>query len=389
MPGPHEPLTDALHEPGFWARDPHPHLARLRAEAPVAWNDTLGYWALTRYAECHEVSTEPTRFSSKKGILTLEIGVEYDSPPTMMHTDPPEHTAYRKQVQPAFKPSLMKALVPVARARLVDLTDGIRADEPIDFVKQVSVPFPLRIISDLLGLPDDDFDDFFYWSEAMTGALPLEQAERDAIQADMHNYFFEVIAQKRARPQEDLISELATAELNDDELYMFLNQLLVAGNETTRNTISGGLWALAERPDQWQRLVDDRSLVPSAVEEILRWTTAVIAFMRTATGDTTLGGVDVAANDPVLMLYTAANRDEAQFGPTADRFDVGRTPNQHLAFGFGAHFCIGAALARLEVALVLEELLDRFRTVAPAGEVTYSPSDIIAGVTSAPLVFTT
>jgi len=387
MPGPHEPLTDALHLPGFWAQDPHPHLARLRAEAPVAWNDTLGYWALTRYAECHEVSTEPTRFSSKKGILTLEIGVEYDSPPTMMHTDPPEHTAYRKQVQPAFKPSLMKALVPVARARLVDLTDGIRADEPIDFVKQVSVPFPLRIISDLLGLPDDDFDDFFYWSEAMTGALALEQAERDAIQADMRNYFFEVIARKRAEPQEDLISALANAELTDAELYMFLNQLLVAGNETTRNTISGGLWALAERPDQWQRLVDDRSLVPSAVEEILRWTTAVIAFMRTATGDTTLGGVDIAANDPVLMLYTAANRDEAQFGPTADRFDVGRNPNQHLAFGFGAHFCIGAALARLEVALVLEELLDRFRTVEPAGEVAYSPSDIIAGVTSAPLVF--
>ena len=387
MPGTHEPLTDALHEPGFYARDPFPHLARLRAEAPVAWNDTLGYWALSRFAESHEVSTDPARFCSGKGILTLEIGLEYDSPPTMMHTDPPEHTAYRKLVQPGFKPSLMKALVPVAKDRLLDLIEGIRADEPVDFVQAVSVPFPLRIIGDLLGLPDDDWEDFFHWSEAMTGALDLTPEERDVIQGDMRAYFFEVIGRKRAEPQEDLISVLAAEDLSDDELYMFLNQLLVAGNETTRNTISGGMWALAERPDQWQRLLDDPSLVPSAVEEILRWTTAVIAFMRTATRDTTLGGVEIAERDHVLMIYSSANRDEAQFGPTADQFDVGRNPNHHLAFGFGAHFCIGAALARLEVQLVLEELLARFRTLEPAGEVAYSPSDIIAGVTSAPLRF--
>ncbi len=388
MPGTHEPLTDAMVEPGFNGRNPFPHYARMRAEAPVAWNATQGFWALSRFAEVHEVSTDPDRFCSGKGILTMEIGLEYDSPPTMMHTDPPDHTAYRKLVQPGFKPSLMKALEPVARDRLLDLFDRVEDGEPVDFVQAVSVPFPLRIIGDLLGLPDEDWEDFFYWSEAMTGALDLTPEERARIQADMRAYFFEVIGRKRAEPAEDLISVLAAEDLTDDELYMFLNQLLVAGNETTRNTISGGLWALAERPDQWQRLVEDRSLVPSAVEEILRWTTAVIAFMRTATRDTTLGGVEIAANDPVLMLYSSANRDEAQFGPTADQFDVGRTPNHHLAFGFGAHFCIGAALARLEVALVLEELLDRFRTVEPAGEVAYSPSDIIAGVTSAPLLFT-
>ena len=386
-PDRHEPLTDALHEPGFWAGDPHPHLARLRAEAPVAWNDTLGYWALTRHAECHEVSTDPDRFCSKQGILTLEIGIEYDSPPTMMHTDPPEHTAYRKQVQPAFKPSLMKALVPVAQGRLVDLTDGIRADEPVDFVKQVSVPFPLRIISDLLGLPEDDFDQFFYWSEVSTGAIEVSAEERTAYQADMRNYFLDVIARKRVSPEEDLISTLVAEDLSDDELHMFLNQLLVAGNETTRNTISGGIWALATNPDQWQRLVEDRSLLPSAVEEILRWTTAVIAFMRTATRDTTLGGVEIAQGEHALMIYASANRNEAQFGPTSDRFDIGRSPNHHLAFGFGAHFCIGAALARLEVQLVLEALLARFTRLEPAGEVVFSPSDIIAGVTSAPVRF--
>ncbi len=390
MPGTHEPLTDALVEPGLHARDPWPVYARLRNQAPVAWNDAVGFWALSRHAEVHEVSTDPGRFSSKGGILTMEIGIEYPSPPTMMHTDPPEHTAYRKLVQPGFKPSLMAALGPVARERLLDLLDRVAADEPVDFVEAVSVPYPLRIISDLLGVPNEDWEQLFYWSEAMIpGALELTPEERDRIQVDMRAFFLEVIAQRRTEPREDLISVLAAEDLNDDELYMFLNQLLVAGNETTRNTISGGLWALAERPDQWQRLVDDRTLIPTAVEEILRWTTAVISFMRTATVDTELGGQAIAAGDPVLMLYSSANRDEAQFGPSADTFDVGRDPNPHLAFGFGAHFCIGAALARLEVRLVLDELLARFRTIEPAGEVTYSPSDIIAGVTSAPLRFTT
>jgi cytochrome P450 len=168
---------------------------------------------------------------------------------------------------------------------------------------------------------------------------------------------------------------------------MFLNQLLVAGNETTRNTISGGLVELSQRPDQWARLREDPTLVPTAVEEILRWTTVVISFMRTATRDTEVGGQAVDAGDPVLMLYASANRDEAEFGPTADKFDVTRHPNHHLAFGFGAHFCIGAALARLEIRILLEELLGRFAAIEPAGEVNRSPSDIIAGVTSAPLVF--
>jgi cytochrome P450 len=261
----------------------------------------------------------------------------------------------------------MKAMVPVARGRLLDLTDGIHADEPVDFVPQVAVPFPLRIIADLLGLPEDDFDTFFYWSEVSTGAIPVTPEEREAYQADMRAYFLEVIARKRVEPGEDLISVLVEEDLNDDELHMFLNQLLVAGNETTRNTISGGIWALAEHPEQWQRLKDDPALVPSAVEEILRWTTAVIAFMRTATRDTTLGGVDIAEGDHTLMIYSSANRDEAQFGPTAGEFDVSRSPNHHLAFGFGAHFCIGA--------------------LEPAGDVAYSPSDIIAGVTSAPVRF--
>jgi cytochrome P450 len=287
----------------------------------------------------------------------------------------------------------MRRMEGETRQRVIPLVEAIVPGEPIEFVRAVSVPYPLQIISDLLGIPDDDWERFFLWSEAMIpGALELSVEERAAISAEMRDYFMAVIAERRRKPQEDVISRLVTVEmdgeaLSDDELFMFLNQLLVAGNETTRNTISGGLVELSARPDQWAALRADRHLLGSAVEEILRWTTAVISFMRTATRDTVLGGQEIAAGDPVLMLYASANRDEAQFGPTAGEFDVSRNPNHHLAFGFGAHFCIGAALARMEIRILLEELLDRFTTVEPAGEVELSPSDIIAGVTRAPLVF--
>lgn len=169
---------------------------------------------------------------------------------------------------------------------------------------------------------------------------------------------------------------------------MFLNQLLVAGNETTRHSLSGGVWALAEHPDQWARLHTDRSLVEPAAEEILRWTTPVISFMRTATRDTELSDVPIAAGDPVLMLYASANRDERAFGPGADRFDVARDPNPHVAFGFGHHFCLGAALARLELQAMLDALLDRFTSVEPTGDVERSSSFVIAGIRRAPVVFT-
>ena len=168
---------------------------------------------------------------------------------------------------------------------------------------------------------------------------------------------------------------------------MFQNQLLVAGNETTRNTMSAGIWELANRPEQWARLRADAALVPTAVEEFLRWATAVVAFMRTATRDTELGGVQVSTGDPVLMLYASANRDEQVFGPTAEQFDVGRDPNPHVAFGFGHHFCLGAALARLEIAVLLEELRTRFGAIEPAGEIVRTPSSIIAGVVSTPVRF--
>ncbi len=389
----HEPLTDPLIEDSFYAGDAFSQYARLRDEAPMAWNDTKGFWALSRWDDVMAVSTDPETFCSGRGILVMEIGAGYDTPPTMMHTDPPEHTVYRKLVQPGFAPGRMRALEADVRRRAKLLVDEIEAGRAVDFVETVAVPFPLYIISALLGMPDEDWRRFYEWSEAVIpGATDWSEDKRAALQADMHDTLLATTVARRADPRDDLISVLAQVEiegrrLSDAELAMFLVQLLVAGNETTRNLVSGGLVALAERPEAWERLRGDRGLVPTAVEEMLRWTTPVVSFMRTATRDAELGGQAIREGDPVLLLYASANRDERQFGPTADRFDIGRDPNHHVAFGFGAHFCIGATLARIEARVLLEELLDRFEAVEPAGEVERSNSSVIAGVKRAPLVF--
>ncbi|HEY6471636.1 MAG TPA: cytochrome P450, partial [Acidimicrobiales bacterium] len=230
------------------------------------------------------------------------------------------------------------------------------------------------------------------------------ESERAELQAEMWGYLVGVAEARRAEPAEDLVSVLATVgvgvgvgvgveegsdgdRLSEPELAMFLIQLLVAGNETTRNLISAGLAALAERPDQWAALRADPGLIPNAVEELLRWTTPVISFMRTATADTTVRGQAIAAGDPVLLLYASANRDEEVFGPDADQLRVDRHPNPHVSFGFGPHFCLGAALARLEGRVVLSELLDRFTSLTLAGPVERTASPVIAGIRRAPLVF--
>jgi cytochrome P450 len=393
----HEPLTDLFLGFTLDVDDPFPIFETLRTTNPVAWNATQGFWVASRHAECMVVSTAPELYCSAKGILTFEIGANYMTPPTMMHTDPPDHTRYRNLVQPAFGRKVVRTLDDSVRDAARVLVDALPLDTPIDIVPPLAVPLPVQVIAQLLGLPEDQWDRVWEWSEASIPGTEIfnDEERKNRLSIEMMDELMRLVAVSRENPTDDVIYMLTASEidgdrLTDDELAMFLNQILVAGNETTRNTISGGLVALAENPDQWARLVADRSLIPSAVEEILRWTTAVIYFMRTATADTVLGGQRISAGDPVVMVYASANRDEAEFGPTADSFDIGRTPNHHVAFGFGAHFCLGAALARLEVVAVLESLLDRGVTrlelVGPTG---YSASNVIAGVTSAPMVLHT
>ena len=395
MPGPHEPLTDALLDPTTYAGDLHAALDRLRAEAPLAWNATKGFWAVTRHADVTEASSDPGRFCSSKGILVEEIGVAYDSPPTMMHADPPEHTRYRKLVRPAFTNAVVRSLEGLVRERTGRLLDELAVKATggavVDITAELAVPLPIQLIATLLGLPPGDEDRLFRWSEAaIPGATDWSDDERMALLGEMTVELLGLAATRRADPLDDVVSMLASysedgERLTDDELGMFLIQLLVAGNETTRNSISGALVALAEHPDQLDRLATDPSVLPSAVEEVLRWTTPVTSFLRTAVADTTLGGVEIAGGDPLLLLYAAANRDEAEFGPTAGTFDVARSPNHHVALGHGPHFCLGASLARLELTVVLEGVADRWRRLVVAGPVRRSGSSIISGIKAAPL----
>ena len=395
MPGAHEPLTDALLDPATYAGDLHATLDRLRAEAPLAWNGTVGFWAVTRHADVSEASADPGRFCSAKGILVEEIGVTYETPPTMMHSDPPAHTRYRKLVRPGFTNAVVRQLEPLVRERtgriLDQLAEKAADGSVVDVTAEVAVPLPIQLICSVLGLPQGDEERLFRWSEAaIPGATELTDEARGELLTEMTVELLGHAAARRAGPRDDVVSMLAAYEedgeqLTDDELGMFLIQLLVAGNETTRNSISGGLVALAEHPDQLDRLAEDPALLPSAVEEVLRWTTPVTSFLRTAVADTELGGVAIAAGDPLLLLYAAANRDRAEFGPTAGTFDVGRTPNHHVAFGHGPHFCLGAALARLELSVLLEGVVARWARLTVAGPVERSGSSVISGIRAAPL----
>jgi len=386
-------LAARLLDPRVYATDPHPLYARLRAEAPVAWNEERGFWALSRHADVSAVENDHDTFCAGRGILVDEIGTTYASPPTMMHSDPPVHTRYRRLVQPGFKPSVVRDLESVIRARTTALAERIEAGAATDVVADLAVPLPLLVISEILGVPEDEWERCYRWSEAVIpGATDWPEERRAELLTEMVQYLVGSAKERRAQPRDDMLTRLARVEvdgeqLSDDELAMFLVQLLVAGNETTRDLIASGLLAFADHPGQWQRLRADRTLVAVAVEEMLRWTSPVVSFLRTATRDTELGGVAVAAGEPVLMLFASANRDEDTFGADAGTFDVGRSPNPHLAFGQGNHFCLGAPLARLEGRVVLEELLERFADVERAGDVERTPSSVVSGLRRAELRF--
>jgi cytochrome P450 len=390
---PGEELATYLLDPSVFAIDPHPLFARLRREAPVAWEPTKGFWAVSTHAGVMAVESDPATFVASRGILVSEIGTTYDSPPTILHTDPPQHTRYRRLVQPGFRASVVKALEPRVRARARALIDAIEPGAITDVVPALAVPLPLQLIAEIVGLGPEEEARLAEWSDAIVpGTTDLPEERRQALLAEMTERLLSITRARRAEPRADVISALAQAtvdgeQLTDAELAMFLVQLVVAGNETTRDLLAAGLVAFADHPDQWALLRKDAGLVPRAVEELLRFTSPVVSFMRTAVRDVVLEGVLVRAGEPVLMLFASANRDERVFGQSADRLDVAREPNPHVAFGFGNHFCLGAPLARLEARVVLEELLWRFFGVERAGVVIRTGSSVVSGTTKAELRF--
>ena len=355
----------ALDDPAFWAGDAEPALARLRAQTPVYWHEPGKFWALTRHADVLAVSKDPASFCSSQGVLMADRDRNVVAADSILYVDPPAHARYRKLVSAGFTARRVAVLEEQVRRLAREVLEAIDPTDEVDLVDTVAAPLPLLVIAELLGVPASDRDQFRIWSDAVMEAASQITDENALLALELMDYFTKALADRESAPRDDLLSVLVNAEVDGDRLTLgeqigFCMSLLVAGNETTRSAISGGLVALAEHPDQRSRLANDAALLPTAVEEVLRWVTPIAAMARTATADTVIGDEKVSAGDYVVMVYLSANRDEAVFGPDATAFDIGRVSNPHLTFGIGEHFCLGASLARLETRVLLEELLTRW-----------------------------
>jgi cytochrome P450 len=309
---------------------------------------------------------------------------------SIIYIDPPEHTQYRKLVQPAFSPGRLRALEERIAALVDELLARLEPGHPTDFVEAFAAPLPLLVIADMLGVPGGDHARFKRWSDAVIEAGTQVTPETMAQFAELFEYFAGFLAARRAEPGDDLLSVLVHSEIDGErlgefDLLAFCLSLLVAGNETTRNLLSHGALALATFPQERALLARTPSLMPSAVEEMLRWGSPVGSFMRTATCDTVLSGTQLREGDRVLLLYASANRDEAVFGTNAEEFHVTRDAGAHVAFGYGAHFCLGAQLARMEARIAFAALLARYARWDLAGPVERLPSVFMRGVVRLPL----
>lgn len=390
------PTTTApLHSPDFYAGDPYPTYRELRNTTPVVWNDVTNFWALLKYEDVRFVSGHPQTFSSTKGITIPD-----PAQPTpvqegnLIFTDPPRHRQLRKLINAGFTRRQVTLLEPKVRQIVRGILDGVDPSREYEFAEEIAAPLPTRMIAEMLGAPPEDWEQFRTWSDAAVGtADPDIEMDHLVALGELYEYFTKLIAARRSGEvsgQADLLSILAAAEvdgecLTDADLLNFSFLLLVAGNETTRNLIALGTLALIDHPDQFALLRSDPSLLPSAVEEMLRYTSPVTHMARCATEDVEIRGQQIKAGDTVVMLYGAANRDEEIFGPTSEEFDITRHPNPHIAFGAGEHACLGAQLARLEARVMFEVLLGAFPSIELTGDVTRLRATMVPGVKRMPI----
>jgi cytochrome P450 len=350
-------------------------LACLRREDPIQWDPENEWWLLTRHADIREASSNPEIFSSEpKGpwhVAELRF--------SMQAMDGKRHLRHRNVVSRAFTPRMVSMLSERAKQYADEAIDALAGRSGCDFVRDLAVPVPMRIIADMLGVADGDLDRFREWTDAViSGTDPdggTDNMERAGqLVGELHEYLGKKVAERRAAPQDDILSKIVGASdegllddmtagmdgtrFDEDEIKDMAFFLLMAGNETTRNGISQGMLALLQHPEEKERLAADPSLWETAADEILRWTTPVRAMRRVALCDTTLGGQAIKQGDSVVMVYASANRDEAVF-EAPHEFRVDRTPNDHLALGFGPHYCLGANLAKMEIKAALGRVLAR------------------------------
>jgi cytochrome P450 len=393
------PVIDLLSPASFASGQPHDQFAWLREHDPVHWHPEpgggRGFWAVTRYVDVKAVGRDAAAFSSMPSIMIPDgAGFDAGDHNMMLTMDPPRHTAYRKLVAPDFIPRAAREMRPRIQELARGIVDGVvdRGGE-VDLVADVAGLMPSYVIADMLGIPHEDGVALYALTESIHAA-PESQAPGAALGAilEMFNYAREVWEHRRAEPTGDLATTIAFAQVDGEELdlidfNLFFLLLVDAGGDTTRNLVAGGMDALFSAPDQRAWLTDDLdSRLAPAIEELLRWVSPVVYMRRTATRDTTVGTTPVAAGDKVVMYYGSANRDPEAFGPTADQLDLRRSPNDHVAFGGGGpHFCLGAHIARVEIAALLRELLTRLPELEPAGPTEWLPSTFISGPRSLPV----
>jgi cytochrome P450 len=390
---------DLLSPASFVGGQPHDQFAWLRRHAPVFRHtepDGPGFWAVTRQQDVRAISRNHAVFSNEPTIMIQEPSV---TPPVgdakmMLMCDPPHQTRLRRLVSPAFTPRAARALAPrIARLARTIVDEVIERGE-CDLVADVAGELPSYVIAELIGIPLEDGRRLYDLTEVLHSAPEsLPEGAQAAAGAQMFAYSAGVVAEKRARPGNDLASWLLAAEvdgrkLTDLEFHLFFMLLVDAGGDTTRNLIAGGVLSLLERPAELARLrADLDGLLPTAREELLRFTSPVVYMRRTAREPATIAGQRIAEGDKVVLYYGAANRDEDVFDEP-DRLDVGRTPNEHVAFGAtGAHYCLGAQIARVEIDAMLREILTRLHDLELAGEPDWLPSNFISGPRTMPVRF--
>jgi cholest-4-en-3-one 26-monooxygenase len=385
---------------------PHDLFRQMREQAPVRWNKTCpdtgadhvpGFWSVTRDEDVQAVSRDPATFSSHEGGIFLnpdQVNPLDVNRNLLLFKDPPEHTKYRLILQKSFVPHTVRAFEDEVRARITGVIDAVIEAGRCDFVKDIAVPIPLGVLAELMGLPDDDIPQLKRWTDEIEAAQrSTESAAALSTLAEMSQYLTEQIQAQVEDGGDSLVTKLREAEvdgegLTDTEILVFFALLVFAGNDTTRNTASSGMLALLEHSEQWRMLCEDPSRIANAVEEILRYTSVVNYFARTATEDTELGGQKIAKGDKLVIWYTSASRDE-RVNPDPQSFDVARKEITHRAFGGGGrHFCLGAGLARLELKLLFEELTRRMPDLRLVGDVERLPSSWANSLTSMPVEFT-
>jgi cholest-4-en-3-one 26-monooxygenase len=384
-------VNPKLLDRSFYAADPFPALAKLRATDPV-YRDEAGMWALLLHEDVVWAERHPHLLSSANGSRPRSF-----AQPSMIDSDDPLHKRRRGIVDRGFHPRPIAEEERRIRETTVELIETVRPKGECDVVRDLAGPLPMIVIGDMLGTPREKTGELQHWSDVMLSGADGPENTTQAV-LDAYAAFVEmmdaIIADRKKNPGDDLISTLVRAHPDDDvlnreEIIGEALLLLIGGNETTRNVISGGIEALLRHPDQKQKLIDDPTLIPSAVEESLRWVTPVINMARTATTDVEVRGKTIPEGDQVLLMYASANRDEKVFD-NPNTFDVTRSPNPHLTFGYSAHFCLGASLARLEIKVMLEEVLQRLpdlRLADPGAPVERTRSSFIRGITSMPVVF--